>query len=168
MINDYTLIRRMIILKKIVTQTRDWLYEVGKSDNEAFVLWAGVFLNQDEFLVKTAIFPEQEAFRTPNGVGVYVSGTELHRISRWIYDNQVVLISQVHSHPTEAYHSDTDDNFPMVTAAGQFSIVVPFFARNQITSLNECAIYRLNEQGEWGEIFSADIDMIFEVVEEWH
>jgi hypothetical protein len=161
---DYSLIKRMIVPRKILTQTREWLFEVGKTENEAFVLWAGVFLSLEVFEVTTALFPEQQAFRTPSGIGVYISGSELYRISRWIYENKVMLISQVHSHPTVAYHSDTDDDFPMVTAAGQFSIVVPYFAKDQLTNLDRCAIYRLNELGEWVAISSIESKNVFEVV----
>ena len=38
------------------------------------------------------------------------------------------LGGQAHSHPTDAYHSDTDDHLALVTLLGAISLVVPDFA----------------------------------------
>jgi len=60
------------------------------------------------------------------------------------------LIAQVHSHPTEAYHSEADDRFAIVTAEGGLSLVVPNFG-NAPLDPRLWAIYRLT-CGEWREL----------------
>jgi hypothetical protein len=57
------------------------------------------------------------------------------------------LIAQVHSHPNEAYHSEADDEYAIVTAEGGLSFVVPNFGKAPLDP-TIWAIYRLT-QGEW-------------------
>ena len=33
---------------------------------------------------------------------------ELHRLNKWLYENGETLGVQIHTHPTDAYHSATD------------------------------------------------------------
>jgi hypothetical protein len=79
-----------------------------------------------------------------------VGGEELHRLNVWLYENGEQLAIQVHSHPREAYHSDTDDTYPIVTTLGGLSLVVPDFGRNGVRGA-ETALYRLGASG-WDEI----------------
>jgi hypothetical protein len=62
----------------------------------------------------------------------------------------------VHSHPTEAYHSETDDRYAIVTEDGGHSLVVPDFARHPM-ALSGCAIYRLH-RGSWLELTRDQVD----------
>lgn len=161
---DFTNVKQVYLLNNVLPQTQSWLRKAGQTCNESFVLWAGNFKEDNIFIVSTVIYPEQKTFRTPYGIGVYVSGDEIFKINKWLYDNKKVLLSQVHTHPTEAYHSDTDDNFPLVTALGQFSIVIPFFARAPLMNLSACAVYRLNNNNKWEQLNKSVIECIFKVV----
>lgn len=159
----YMDIREVRLTENILPQTREWLFEAGLKREEAFVLWAGKYIETNNFLVTTSIFPEQKALRSTLGVGVYVSGDELFKVSRWLYENELILLAQVHSHPTNAYHSDTDDNFPLVTSEGQFSLVVPYFAQRQKIELTQCAVYRLINN-KWVSLNNAQVNNVFKVV----
>jgi hypothetical protein len=163
MINEFIKIEKVKIGEEILPQTRKWLFKAGINHDEAFVLWAGLFNNYQEFIVTTTIYPKQKSLHTINGVGVYVDGEELFKINKWLYENKLILFAQVHSHPTEAYHSNTDDNFPLVNAKGQFSIVIPYYAGTPKIDLTCCAIYRLNNNGIWDAIQKDIIKSIFEV-----
>lgn len=92
---------------------------------------------------------------------MYISGEELFKINKWLYENNQIIIAQVHSHPTHAFHSSTDDRFPMVTGVGQFSVVVPNFARGSLTDLTSTVLFRLNEQNRWVEVSRSDVLSIF-------
>ena len=65
---------------------------------------------------------------------------------------------QVHSHPADAYHSETDDNYPIATLDGSLSIVLPFFGRDGWESSN-IAAYRLGPNG-WVELTGPLSDFI--------
>jgi hypothetical protein len=116
-------------------------------------VWSGV-QKGDTFHVRTVTSPEQKPIRTSDGVCVVVEGAALHRLNVWLHKNGERLIAQVHSHPTEAFHSSMDDDYAVVTTAGSFSLVVPDFAARPF-AVDDCAVYRLNVQGRWVEVGSA-------------
>ncbi len=136
---------------------------VGARGLEGFSLWAGKRSGQ-LFRVEKNIVPVQTGHRTPQGVCVSVGPQELHRINVWLYENGMTLIAQLHSHPTEAYHSDTDDTFPIATTVGSFSIVIPNYAR-QPFSLTASAVYRLMPQRGWAFVPSVEVRKLITILE---
>ena len=44
--------------------------------------------------------------------------TRSFRVNRTFYEQGLTLAGQVHSHPADAYHSDTDDAYPLMTLIG--------------------------------------------------
>jgi hypothetical protein len=86
---------------------------------------------------------------TDSGLLVVVDGEALFRVNRAFHVRGLILAVQVHSHPTDAYHSKTDDAYPMVTLVGGLSGVVPDFGDGGIDRLDDWAWYRLTGSGEW-------------------
>ena len=66
--------------------------------------------------------------------------------------------AQVHSHPREAYHSDTDSAYPVATLDGSLSIVLPYFGRGGWES-REIAAYRLGREG-WDRVRGPLSDLV--------
>jgi hypothetical protein len=161
-------IDKVILKKNIIPITLSLLSKAGNKHQEAFVLWAGRQINSISFIVETVLYPKQNAFQTNNGIGVFVSGDELYKLNKWLYNNKQVFISQVHTHPSDAFHSETDNAYPIVTAIGQFSIVIPNFALEPKLSLNNWAFFRLNIQGKWIKLYQKDINEIFRIEDECH
>lgn len=108
-------------------------------------------------MVRSAHVPRQTATRSHAGLSVRVEGDALHDLNVWLYEQKQVLAAQVHAHPTDAYHSDTDDTFPIVTALGGLSLVVPDFCRRDL--LTESAAYRLTPDG-WVESETPPAELI--------
>ena len=146
-------IREFVVPGDLCDETDRQLREAGLDGNERFVLWSGI-VSGDRFLVRTMYSPKQSAYRLSSGLCVRVDGNELHRLNMWLYENNERLAVQVHSHPTEAFHSETDDEYPMVTTLGGLSLVVPDFARYGVRGPNT-ALYRLSSKG-WEELLPAD------------
>lgn len=143
----------------VVEQTQRHLRDMGRRGFEGFVLWAGTN-EASGFEVRHAVVPEQRASRSELGVCVMVGAAELHRLNVWLFRERLALIAQVHSHPGEAYHSATDDAYPIVTAVGSFSLVVPDFAVRPF-SLGQCAVYRLSQRATWDELAPAQVAQTF-------
>jgi hypothetical protein len=139
-----------------VGATEKALRKAGGKGFEAFVFWSGM-ADGGVFEVLTAHVPEQTAYRTRNGLSVRVEGEALHRLNVWLYENGELLGAQVHAHPTDAYHSNTDDSFPIVTALGGLSLVVPDFCRRGL--LPGSAAYRLTAEG-WKASEAAVADLV--------
>jgi hypothetical protein len=104
------------------------------------VFWTGL-VDGPDFTVHAAHVPDQTSSRTDDGLLVRVAGPELHRLNVWLHEHDQVLGAQIHAHPTHAYHSKTDDTFPVVTTLGGLSLVVPYFCRRGL--LRGSAAYRL-------------------------
>ena len=138
-------IREFVVPAELCDATDGHLREAGLDGNERFVLWSGV-VRDDRLLVRTSHCPRQIAYSLAGGLCVRVEADELHRLNVWLYENAERLAIQVHSHPTEAFHSDTDDTYPMVTTLGGLSLVVPDFARYGVRG-PRTALYRLSSEG---------------------
>ncbi len=89
---------------------------------------------------------------TENGLLVAVEGKALFDVNRSVHERKEILAAQVHSHPTDAYHSSTDDAYPLVTLLGALSVVVPNFASNAPGDMDLWAWYRLSKRGRWVRI----------------
>ena len=138
------------------------LREAALSGNERFVLWSGV-IRGERLLVRTMHVPRQHAYRHAGGLCVRVDGDELHRLNVWLYEHEEWLAVQVHSHPTDAFHSETDDAYPMVTTRGGLSLVVPDFARIGVRD-PATALYRLTRSG-WQELPPNEADRVLRLGE---
>lgn len=152
-------VAKFVVPAGIVRDTDDKLRAVGRSRSECFVLWSGI-RDQDTFHVRTGHLPRQTAYRLPDGLCVRVEGDELHRLNVWLFEHSEELAVQVHSHPTDAYHSDTDDTYPIVTVRGGLSLVVPDFARIGLRGPG-VASYRLGPSG-WNELSENEVKRLIE------
>lgn len=140
-----TSVTRFLVPASVVADTEAALREAGRDGYERFVLWSGV-LDRTHFVVRTTHVPPQRALRLPDGLCVTIDGDALHALNVWLFGHNEVLAVQVHSHPTDAYHSETDDTFPVVTELGGLSIVVPDFCANSMFAGAQ-AVYRLGLDG---------------------
>lgn len=145
----------------LVDHTNEALRVAGKRHREAFVLWTGVLAKDGRLQVRAVHVPQQTAYSLSSGLCVRVEGDELHRLNIWLYENGQLLAVQVHTHPTEAYHSATDDTYPIVTGRGGLSIVVPNFCREGMLG-SGVAAYRLDRQG-WTELPRGGLLKLLEV-----
>jgi hypothetical protein len=133
----------------VIAHTEICLRRAGKRGLEVFVLWSGL-LDGSMFTVRTVHIPRQTSYELEGGLMVRVDGDALHTLNKWLYEHQEVLAVQVHAHPTDAFHSNTDDAYPIVTAEGSLSIVAPDFCRDGLLS-DATVAYRLRK-GRWREV----------------
>ena len=141
----------------LVEDTLTRLRGAGRRGYEAFVLWGGRVDADDpkRFQITEAYLPEQSTMATENGLLVLVDGEALFRVNRAFHERGLILAAQVHSHPTGAYHSDTDDAYAMVTLIGGLSGVVPDFGVGGLERLEDWAWYRLTGPAEWSPLDSS-------------
>lgn len=143
-----------MIPRSLVEDTIAFLQGVGADGFEGFVLWAGRATSQTCFQFTSIIVPEQRAMLTPTGLLVVVEGKALFEVNKSLHVRGELLAAQVHSHPTAAYHSSTDDAFPLVTILGGLSVVIPDFARHAPADIDKWAWYRLSKRAQWDAVSS--------------
>ena len=138
-------VRRFRIQASALRKTEEAIRSAGQDGYESFVLWSGT-CDDDTFTVTKVHIPEQTSYKLDAGLCVRIDGSELHRLNVWLYEAQQIIGVQVHSHPGDAYHSETDDTYPIATLDGSLSIVLPFFGRDGWES-SDIAAYRLGQDG---------------------
>lgn len=138
-------IRTFSVSQETVDHTEAALREAGMDGHERFALWTGT-TRGELFSVDHLYVPPQRGYQFDDGLCVRVGADALHELNVWLYRNQQVLGVQIHTHPQEAYHSETDDTYPIMTTLGGLSLVVPRFAREGLLSRG-LAVYRLGADG---------------------
>lgn len=58
---------------------------------------------------------------------------------------------QVHTHPGEAFHSPTDDAYPLIHEAGFLSLVIPDFAMGPV-GFQDAYLTEIQPDGRWQQI----------------
>lgn len=123
--------------------------------------WAGV-VHGASARVEAGYVPRQMSGNTGDGLAVMVSGDELFRMNVWLHEHRLRLIAQIHSHPTDAYHSETDDEYAVIAEAGGLSVVVPDFAM-QPFHLDRLAVYRRSNGADWVELTQQQVTALIKV-----
>jgi hypothetical protein len=141
----------------VVERSEQALRKAGAEGYEVFVLWSGRE-DRSVFEVRTPHVPKQTSYRVNGGLSVRVEGDELHRLNAWLYEAGEMLGVQVHAHPRSAYHSDTDNTYPIVATLGGLSLVAPKFCRRGLFTRGT-ALYRLCPEG-WVEQSISLIEVI--------
>lgn len=141
-----------VLPRSLLDSSLEALARIGRRRAEGFVVWGGVPVSETVFRFEAGLVPEQQAFSTEDGLLVTVDGDALHKINVTFNENGLMLAGQIHSHPTRAYHSSTDDHLPLVTVIGGLSVVVPDFARDGIDAFEHFAWYRLASYANWVEV----------------
>lgn len=127
-------------------QARLFFEERGAFGYEGTAMLAGTSADG----VTRCVIPDQLARRTVFGVSVEVTEKgKLELATALALDER--YLTRIHSHPADAFHSETDDQNPGLTAEGALSIVVPFFGLGLRRGVEACAVY-LYRQGRWLEI----------------
>lgn len=154
-------VKTIVVPRAMISEAHAHLKRVGHAGFEGFALWAGT-LEGETFTVHRTVIPVQKGVKAEEGLCVRVESEELHRLNVWLHEHAWTLIAQIHSHPTEAYHSETDDAYPIVTTVGGVSIVVPDFAHGSFI-LEECAVYRLMPDEGWVQLSGVDVNSLIRV-----
>jgi hypothetical protein len=137
------------------------LAEQGEAGQEGFVIWGANLREAERALhFQSCIFPRQLAVSTPEGLLVTVDGESLFEVNRTLFERGEILAGQAHTHPTGAYHSDTDDAQPIVTLLGGISVVLPDFARDGFKRVDRWAWYRLEGYGKWVAMTDKKIEVV--------
>lgn len=152
-------LRRYVVPQAVLDETWSLLREAGEDGFESIVVWLGRVPDPETAEVLGAARPRQVAYRTPEGVSVEVPQDALSELITSLPE-QVHVLVRVHSHPTEAYHSELDDTNMLISHEGAVSIVVPDFARGR-PDLLTCSVNVLRHDEGWRELSRDAVDARF-------
>lgn len=156
-------IETVFLPKEFVDAVYEEFMNTGQEGFERLALFAGEKTGK-KFSVTHLLYPKQHLIRTPKGLSFHVDGEELERIGEWLYQNSISLIAQIHSHPSEAYHSEADDELAIITTFGGISIVVPDYGFSD-KNLEQSAFYRLLPATGWTELSPKQVTSLIEITD---
>jgi hypothetical protein len=139
----------LCIPREVFNATFDMLRRCGDGRWECQVLWVGPWSSVDR--VTRLVHPVHDR---------HVAGFQLS--SEWLTRFWLELAlcregvrAQVHTHPELAFHSATDDSYPIVHTEGFLSLVIPYFARG-VPSLKATYLAEIDSSGTWREVKPSD------------
>lgn len=141
----------IVVKASVFDDTIRSLQAAGRYGVECIVVWAGLPV-ADYFYVDTVYCPHQFA----TAVGARVASEDVGEMYKNMHLSGRTAIAQVHSHPGEAFHSHTDDDFSIVTRCGALSLVVPDFGFGEAADIKHWAAFRLRNSG-WEEIMRYEL-----------
>lgn len=131
--------------RRLLAETYAYFRGCGRGRRECQVLWVSPWGNPGT--ITKAVHPEHEA---------HVGGFVLD--DRWLNDFWLTLAReslgiriQVHTHPGDAFHSPTDDAFPIIHTTGFLSLVIPNFALGPI-DFEDAYLAEIQADGRWREV----------------
>lgn len=140
-------IKEVFLSQVCLEQAYYHMSKVGELGLEGVALFVGQEKGE-QFRITRTLIPRQKAYSLEEGLLYAIDSDELYRLNVFLYEQNLTLIAQIHSHPGKAYHSETDDAFPIVTTVGGLSIVVPDFATGP-SSAEDFEVFRLSEDATW-------------------
>ena len=82
---------------------------------------------------------------------VLLDGAWISRFWLQLADKGLGVRVQVHTHPGEAFHSKTDDDFPLIHEAGFLSLVIPDFALGSV-GFDRAYLTEIQTDGSWRQV----------------
>lgn len=151
------------ISKSIFDTTLHQLQKVGEDYKEGIAYWSGI-LNRSNGIIKNVIFADDypEFHNEPYFANVSLETS--FKIGEKIHQRNEFLFAQIHTHPSDAFHSFVDNNYPISHRIGFLSVVIPNFGKN-IDSLQQCKIFEYKGKAKWDELKNNHILKKFEVTE---
>lgn len=134
--------RRLSVRAEVLEATFVRLRACGDGQRECVVYWAGPTAHPDA--VDQVIHP----VHTATAYSYELDQQWLNRIwfSLAAQNRQIRL--QVHTHGGRAWHSPTDNSYPLLQTAGFLSMVLPRFAIGPV-NLEGSYLVELGQTGDW-------------------
>jgi len=129
----------------VLGETFAELRRCGRGRRECQVLWTSPW--DDVGLIDRVVHPKHRA----HGDGFELDGGWLNAFWQELAATRSGIRVQIHTHPYRAFHSATDDQWPIIHTPGFLSLVIPRFASGR-ADLVGAFLAELREDGTWEEV----------------
>jgi hypothetical protein len=126
----------------------------GSGRRECQALWVSPWADPER--LSGVVHPRHAA----SAVGFQVEEVWLNHFWTQLADDGLGVRVQVHTHPGPAYHSATDDAFPLIHTPGFLSLVIPRFAQGPV-GFADAFLAEIQPDGGWRPV---PIHHAFEVI----
>ena len=129
----------------VLGETFAELRRCGDGRRECQVLWTSRW--DDITLVDRVVHPKHHA----RSDGFELDGAWLNIFWQELTVTRSGIRVQIHTHPGRAFHSATDDTWPIIHTPGFLSLVIPRFASGPV-AFTGAYLAELREDGGWEEV----------------
>ena len=129
----------------MLDQTFATFRSCGAGERECKLYWVSPW--DDPSHLSEVIHPKHRS----NGYGVTLDSDWISGLWLDLANRGLGVRVQVHTHPAEAFHSPTDDAFPLIHQTGFLSLVVPDFATGPV-GFSRAYLTEIQSDGSWSEV----------------
>lgn len=135
--------------RHIVERTFEHFRQCGAGRHECQVLWLSPWDTPDR--ISEAVHPAHKA----HAGGFVLDDQWLSEFWLRLARENIGIRVQVHTHPREAFHSHTDDAFPVIHTTGFLSLVIPNYALGPI-GFEDAYLAEIQDDGLWRQVYVED------------
>src|ERR1043166_8840962 len=136
---------RYKVSEAILSRTFEHFRLCGQGRRECQALWTSAWCSVQT--ITDVIHPSHNA----HAQGFSLESGWLNKLWIDLADQERGIRVQVHTHPRAAFHSPTDDAFPIIHTPGFLSLVIPNFAIGPI-GFRDAFLAEINGDGRWCQV----------------
>jgi hypothetical protein len=129
----------------LLAETFQLLRQCGGGRRECQVLWTSEWSRPET--ISGVAHPRHRA----HAGGFEVASPWISEFWRELSRTGRGIRVQIHTHPGEAFHSITDDAFPIIQSIGFLSLVIPDFAQGPV-GFERAYLAEITSDGAWREV----------------
>jgi hypothetical protein len=131
--------------RRMINETFATLRSCGAGERECQLYWASPWT--DSLTLTEVVHPKHRS----NFHGSILDGAWISRFWLDLADRNLGVRVQVHTHPGEAFHSATDDDYPLIHETGFLSLVIPDFAAGPV-GFRRAYLTEIQTDGAWRQV----------------
>jgi hypothetical protein len=133
------------ISQQLLAETFHRLRECGREGRECQVLWTVSWSKPD--VIERVVHPPHAS----DSYGFQLEGEWLNDFWLALAKSKEGVRVQIHTHPELAFHSLTDDTWPIVHTPGFLSLVIPWFATGTV-GFDGAYLCGIDLDGHWQQL----------------
>ncbi|WP_036053468.1 Mov34/MPN/PAD-1 family protein [Bradyrhizobium sp. URHD0069] len=145
-------IGRLLVTPGVLERSRELLDPFRTLRVEGCLLWYGFVLDSQSCLVTTCVCPTQKSDATTYDI----PAESMRDVRRAVRPHGLLLLVQIHSHPTRAFFSVEDEEHALNSRPGALNMIVPDYGNARWIEQNRFCIVERNETGQWERWSSKD------------
>jgi hypothetical protein len=131
--------------RRMIDETFATFRSCGAGKRECKLYWASLWQTPGE--LAHVVHPKHRS----NAYGVTLDSAWISALWNELADKGLGVRVQVHTHPGEAFHSPTDDAFPLIHEIGFLSLVIPDFALGPV-GFGRAYLTEIQPDGSWKQV----------------
>jgi hypothetical protein len=160
----FPIIHRYHCPTELLAKTVEAFRRSRKDHVESILFWAGHVMENGVAQLRALILPTGPGMKREamcSGIDSYTMAA----VTDVLDPPGRILLAQVHTHPSEAFHSWTDDNFSW-RSPGFLSIVLPQYGKVSPRSHRSWSYHRCDQESRYRKLEQPEVLRVFHVVKQ--